>query len=160
MLIRLWSEVMTLNILPTSPKCQSVLQFDQWKRNIPAASDVVFHYFHSKLWSPRFPSILYTHHQSQHICHDILLPEKNIGKNMQKSVQLRYLFRKSFIMFCLDSLVKCIYNENCLNQTSLWPTFVFGIDRCLVYIGYRFFLHWDVMHSLVYTGFWFTQGSY
>ena len=37
--------------------------------------------------------------------------------------------------------LSCKYNcteygsETCLNRTSLGPTFVFGIDRCLVYTG-------------------------
>ena len=131
-------EEYTLVLLQDVFKLQIWIQFDQWKRNIPAASDVVFHYFHSKLWSPRFPSILYTHHQSQHICHDILLPEKNIGKNMQKFVQLQYLFKKSFIMFCLDSLVKCIYNELSkpnLTVTNLciWNRQVFGLYRLQIF---------------------------
>jgi hypothetical protein len=29
-----------------------------------------------------------------------------------------------------------MYNETCLNRTSLGPTFVFGMDRCLVYTGW------------------------
>ena len=34
-------------------------------------------------------------------------------------------------------------------------SFVFGIDRYLVYTGYftKHFLHWDFIHRSVYTGF-------
>jgi hypothetical protein len=37
------------------------------------------------------------------------------------------------------------YSENFLNQTSFWSTFVFWIDRCLVYTGQinKYFLHKD-----------------
>ena len=53
------------------------------------------------------------------------------------------------------------YRKTCLNQTSLGPTFVLGIERCLVYTGQviKIFLHWDLISSLVYRGFRFNQGS-
>jgi hypothetical protein len=35
---------------------------------------------------------------------------------------------------CLKKIpMPCLYNETCPNQTSLGPTFVFGINRCSVY---------------------------
>jgi hypothetical protein len=37
------------------------------------------------------------------------------------------------------------YNETCLNRAHSGSTFVFGINRCLVYTGYinKYFLHLD-----------------
>jgi hypothetical protein len=35
---------------------------------------------------------------------------------------------------CVALILK-IYSGTCLNQTYLGPTFVFGIDRCLLYTG-------------------------
>ena len=60
-----------------------------------------------------------------------------------------------------DKILVEVYSKTCLNQTSLRPTFVFWIDRCLVYAGKinKDFLHWDIMQSTVYTRFWFIQGS-
>ena len=51
-------------------------------------------------------------------------------------------------------------NETCLNQISLEPAFVFGIDRCWVYRGSfnKDFLHWGFIYSSVCTGFYFIWG--
>ena len=46
---------------------------------------------------------------------------------------------------CLSSLSIMKYSETCLNQTFLGPTFVFVINRILVYTGkiYKDIILWD-----------------
>jgi hypothetical protein len=49
---------------------------------------------------------------------------------MPYDVFIKYMQQVSFYM-----LFWMCFSESCLNQTSLGPTFLFGIDRCSVYAG-------------------------
>ena len=51
--------------------------------------------------------------------------------NKRKSQLLEYFY----ILIIQFIFVKCTYSETCLNQTTLGPTIVVGIDRCLAYTG-------------------------
>jgi len=58
----------------------------------------------------------------------------------------------------LYNCTRLLYSDTCLSWTSIGPTFIYVIDRCLIYTVKKDFLRQDFIKSLVYTGFRFIQG--
>ena len=87
-------------------------------------------------WFSPGPPVSSTNKTYHHIISEILLKValNTIKRTNQRVESCEHDIEINFIIYEIENISS--YSETCLNRTSLEPTFVFRIDRCLVYTGY------------------------
>ena len=73
----------------------------------------------------------YLSHTKSSFLHTLSNYRKRTNMYNITCLHIKYIWSRTYLG--LPMIVK--YSETCLNRTSLWPGFEFGIDRCLVYTG-------------------------
>jgi hypothetical protein len=73
----------------------------------------------------------YLSHTKSNFLHTLSNYRKRTNMYNITCLHIKYIWSRTYLG--LPMIVK--YSETCLNRTSLWPGFEFGIDRCLVYTG-------------------------
>lgn len=68
-------------------------------------------------------------------CHWFMQTNETLHDFFLANCHISRLLHFFLIQYIFKALILKIYSGTCLNQTCLGPTFVFGIDRCLLYTG-------------------------